>query len=157
MLRVIAALVFLYAWPIAAPPALLLSTVRAVAAQQSVKVWVNTNSGVYHCPGSRYYGATKVGKFLTEAEARARGNRPAYAQPCSSSLEAGPEVDPQPLRLAAPEASTTASVKVWVNTSSGVYHCSGSRYYGNTKTGRFMSESEARAAGNRPAYGKVCA
>ncbi len=47
-------------------------------------------------------------------------------------------------------------VTVWVNTRSGVYHCSGSRWYGNTKTGRFMSECEARADGFRPAYGSPC-
>ena len=35
---------------------------------------------------------------------------------------------------------------VWVNTDSGVYH-KGGRWYGKTKTGKFMSESEAKAAG----------
>jgi hypothetical protein len=35
---------------------------------------------------------------------------------------------------------------VWVNTDSGVYHKSG-RWYGKTKTGKFMSEADAKAAG----------
>ena len=32
------------------------------------KVWVNTDSGVYH-KGGRWYGATKQGKFMTEQDA----------------------------------------------------------------------------------------
>src|ERR1044072_6792609 len=43
-----------------------------------VKVWVNTNSGVYHCPGTRWYGKTKSGQFMTQREAQAKGYRPAY-------------------------------------------------------------------------------
>lgn len=32
-------------------------------------VWVNLDSGVYHYPGSRYYGKTKNGKYMSESEA----------------------------------------------------------------------------------------
>lgn len=32
-------------------------------------VWVNLDSGVYHYPGTRYYGKTKTGKYLSEADA----------------------------------------------------------------------------------------
>lgn len=49
-----------------------------------------------------------------------------------------------------------ASGKVWVNTKSHVYHCSGDRWYGKTKAGEYMSEQEAKAAGNRPDHGKAC-
>ena len=50
----------------------------------------------------------------------------------------------------------SANVKVWVNTNSGVYHCPGTRWYGNTKSGRFMTQREAQSKGYRPAYGAVC-
>jgi hypothetical protein len=47
-------------------------------------------------------------------------------------------------------ASAKASGKVWVNTESGVYQ-KGGRWYGKTKTGKFMTESEAKAAGFKAA------
>ncbi len=46
--------------------------------------------------------------------------------------------------------------KVWVNTKSGVYHCPGTRWYGKSKQGQYMKQSEAQEKGFRPAYGKVC-
>ena len=58
---------------------------RPVAAQSSaanVIVWVNTNSGVYHCPNTRWYGKTKSGRFMTQREAQSKGYRPAYGAVC---------------------------------------------------------------------------
>jgi hypothetical protein len=46
------------------------------AAKASGKVWVNTVSGVYH-KGGRWYGKTKQGKFMSEAEAKAAGYKAA--------------------------------------------------------------------------------
>ena len=47
------------------------------------KVWVNTASKVYHCPSDRWYGKTKQGEYMTEADAKAKGNRPDHNKPCS--------------------------------------------------------------------------
>lgn len=39
----------------------------------SGQVWVNTKSSKYFQPGTRYYGKTKEGKFLSEKDAKAQG------------------------------------------------------------------------------------
>lgn len=117
-------------------------------AAESPKVWVNTSSGVYHCPGTRYYGATKRGEYMTETAAQKAGRRPASGRVCQSS---------QSLASIAPEQSQgNPNAKVWVNTSSSVYHCPGTRYYGATKRGEYMTQSTAQKAGHRPASGRVC-
>ena len=116
-------------------------------------VWVNTSSGVYHCPGTQYYGNTKRGEHLTESAAITRGYRPAYNRPCSPS-----EVSRTRKRLIQDLAPTDTSQnhKVWINPGSHVYHCPGTRYYGATKRGYFATEGEATSRGNRPAYGARC-
>jgi hypothetical protein len=48
------------------------SSSEIAAAKASGKVWVNTETRVYH-KGGRWYGKTKQGKFMTEAEAKAAG------------------------------------------------------------------------------------
>jgi hypothetical protein len=40
-------------------------------------VWVNTETHVYHMEGSRFYGRSKKGKYVSEADAIKEGDRPA--------------------------------------------------------------------------------
>ena len=40
---------------------------------------------------------------------------------------------------------------VWANTNSKIYHFTGYKDYGNTKTGAYMCEKESAAAGFRAA------
>ncbi len=55
--------------------------------KKEVTVWVNTASGVYHCPGARWYGKTKQGKYMGECAAVKDGNRPAYGKACGSDCK----------------------------------------------------------------------
>lgn len=47
------------------------------------KVWVNSASKVYHCAGTKYYGKTKAGEYMTEADAKAKGNHANNKKACS--------------------------------------------------------------------------
>ncbi len=40
----------------------------------ATRVWVNTRSGLYHLPESRYYGRTAQGEYMSLAEAEAQGH-----------------------------------------------------------------------------------
>ncbi len=44
-------------------------------------VWVNTETHVYHREGSRFYGTTKQGKYMTEQDAIQAGNKAAPKGP----------------------------------------------------------------------------
>ena len=63
----------------AAPAAVRTTRAPATAQQPPVKgmVWVNLSTKVFHREGDRYYGNTKNGKFMTEADALKTGNREA--------------------------------------------------------------------------------
>jgi hypothetical protein len=50
---------------------------QAPPADSSGVVWVNTDTGVFHQPGTRYYGRIKQGKYMLEVDAKKAGYRAA--------------------------------------------------------------------------------
>ena len=67
-----------------AAPAPTTSRRAAPAPGGNGQVWVNTDSHVYHCPGNRWYGKTKQGSYMSEAQAQAQGVKPDHGKACSS-------------------------------------------------------------------------
>ncbi|HYB69193.1 MAG TPA: helix-hairpin-helix domain-containing protein [Candidatus Bathyarchaeia archaeon] len=93
---------------------------------------------------------------LVTAGPAAAGSAPAAAAPA-------PAATPPAKASSAPTAKATDTSKassapaqvppakgmVWVNTSTGVFHYEGDRWYGKTKEGKFMTEADALKAGYR--------
>jgi hypothetical protein len=76
--------------------------------------------------------------------------------PAAANQTAIATVSPSAASAAVQSTEGNPDVRVWVNTSTGVYHCPGSRWYGKTKQGDYMTQAEAQQKHYRPAYGKVC-
>lgn len=110
--------------------------------------------------------AVTVGLFCA-ATSFAQTAAPAAAKPAaamSAPAAAPAPAAPMAKPAAAPAAKTPTTAaagggdgKVWVNSSSKTYHCEGTKYYGKTKAGEYMTEADAKAKGNHADHGKACA
>jgi hypothetical protein len=57
------------------------STIQQAPGGGGGKVWVNSNTKVYHKEGDPWYGKTKHGEYMTEADAQKAGNHLAKESP----------------------------------------------------------------------------
>jgi hypothetical protein len=61
----------------ATPPSVTPAKPQAPSANGAGVVWINTDTGVYHKQGTRWYGKTKHGKYMLETDAIKAGYKPA--------------------------------------------------------------------------------
>jgi len=103
-----------------------------------------------------WYGKTKT-KAAAGGSAGGTAGAAAGAGSAGAATGGSAAAKSSPTKQASSEPAPGGGAgKVWVNTSSKVYHCQGDKWYGKTKQGQYMSEADAKAAGDRPDHGKPC-
>jgi hypothetical protein len=106
--------------------------------------------------GTSFSGETRKGACKGHKGVQTWGGE-AAAMPAAKAAPAvaAPKAAPKAAAITTPAAGGGAG-KVWVNSKSNTYHCMGTKYYGKTKEGAYMTEAEAKAKGAHADHGKAC-
>ena len=85
LIGTIGAGLFFCVWAYAAPPASAPAGTTGLCKDgtfYSGATKKGTYSKVYHCQGDKWYGKTKDGEYLSEADAKAQGFKPDHGKAC---------------------------------------------------------------------------
>lgn len=122
--------------------------------------------------GTQYNGTSNRGacshhggvqQWLNAAAAQSPQQQVNNTPASSPVLNPAPQTPSANATASAPAANSNVAVaanangQVWVNLKSKVYHCAGDKWFGKTKKGEFLPESQAIAQGFHPDHGKACA
>lgn len=113
--------------------------------------------------GTAFSGATRRGACRGHGGVQswsdaAGASTPATAAPPAAPSSPAPAPTPRQPRSQTTDAQSSAGIScpgdkvVWVNTRSHIYHFEGERYFGHTKSGKFMCERAADSQGDRSTH-----